>query len=65
MLLELDFFKSENEVMMDKLDSIKESSERVRKGIFAKHGELVKKYMDLSDRLEIIERNICRRGIDV
>lgn len=65
MLLELDFFKSENEVMMDKLDSIKESSDRVRKGIFAKHGELVKKYMDLSDRLEIIERNICRRGIDV
>lgn len=37
----------------------KQSSDKVRKALFARHGELAKMYLDLHARLEIIERNIC------
>jgi hypothetical protein len=36
------------------------SSDKVRKGLFARHGELAKMYMDIHSRLEVIERNICQ-----
>ena len=35
------------------------SADKVRKGLFARHGELAKMYLDLHQRLEVIERNIC------
>lgn len=36
------------------------SSEKVRKGLFARHGELAKMYLDINSRLEVIERHICK-----
>lgn len=40
--------------------STKSSLDKVRKGTYARINELVKQVEDLSIRLEIIERNICR-----
>lgn len=51
--------KSELDYIRDDMKSVKESSDKVRKGIFAKHSELVKKYLELNERMQIIERNIC------
>jgi|CXWK01.1.fsa_nt_gi hypothetical protein len=39
--------------------STKESSDKVRKALFARHGELAKLYLDLHHRFEIIEKNLC------
>lgn len=37
----------------------KESSDKVRKALFARHGELAKIAMDLHIRVEAIERGLC------
>lgn len=37
------------------------SLDKVRKGTYARINELTKQVEDLSTRLEIIERNICRK----
>lgn len=39
--------------------SVKESNDKVRKSMFARHGELARKYMELHERLQILEKNIC------
>lgn len=61
---QLDFFKTqeecEKEAMFEYIESIKISTDKVRKSLFAKNGELSKKIIDLELRLEIIERNICK-----
>lgn len=62
MSLQLDFL-SEVHLEYDykkELQLVKESNEKVRRGIFAKHADLSKKYSELSCRLEILERNICK-----
>lgn len=62
MVVQLDFFegtKSEMDYIRDDVRHVKESSEKVRKSLFARHGELSRKYAELHDRLQIIERNIC------
>ena len=46
--------------MKEEIKSLRESSEKVRKGIFAKHGALAKMYLEIHQRLEILERNICK-----
>lgn len=43
-----------------KVEGVCESTEKVRKSIYARHSELAKKYVELHQRLEIIEKNICR-----
>jgi hypothetical protein len=59
-MIQLDFFeKDENLILKDKVRQIKESQDKQRKALFAKNGELQKKYDDLLLRLEILERNIC------
>lgn len=60
-MLQLDFFQSEEEILNYEIRKIKESTDKVRKGIFARHNELAKMYLDLADRLSVIERNICKR----
>ena len=47
------------EVIDSKHDKTKQSLDRVRKGTYANIGELRKQVMDLSQRLEYIERAIC------
>lgn len=62
MAYQLDFFeeeKSEIDYLKDEFNELKKSSEKVRKSLFAKNGELAKKYMELHERLQILERNIC------
>jgi hypothetical protein len=63
-MLQLEFFEDKTEVEMlnDKIDAVQESSDKVRKSLFARHAELAKKYIELHIRMEIIERNICRGG---
>lgn len=65
MLVQLDFFKDEKEIEIDGLkQQVKEmdtSLHKVRKGLFAKHGDLAKLYLDLLNRLEILEKNICKK----
>jgi len=60
--LQLDFFdetSTDLEKLVRRFDEVEKSSSKVRRGIFAKHSDLAKKYMELNQRLEIIERNIC------
>ncbi len=60
---QLDFFKEPEESRMDALEKsfaiVKESCDKVRKGQFARIGELKKLIMDIDERLGIIEKNIC------
>lgn len=61
-MIQLDFFQSYDDLdfIRNELKCIKESSDKVRKGMFARHNELAKMMMSISERLEIIERNICK-----
>lgn len=60
-MIQLELFEQdEMTVLRHKFNSLKESSEKVRKGLYAKNGELQKKYDDLLLRMEILERHICQ-----
>lgn len=61
-MIQLDFFKDEKtdlEYIHEDILKTKKSCDNVRKSLFAKHSELQKKYDELNQRLEIIEKNIC------
>ena len=68
-MIQLDLFqvsdnpyeKEINEIREIALDT-KKSSDKVRKGLFARHGELAKMYMEIHLRLEVIEKNLCKKG---
>ncbi len=62
MLVQLDLFenKSEVEILEDRVRLLEKSMDKQRKSLFARNGELAKKYMELHDRMEVIERNICK-----
>ncbi len=61
-MLQLDLFeKEETEIIRGELQKVKESNDKVRKSLFAKHGELTKNYIDLHARLEILEKNLCKQ----
>jgi hypothetical protein len=64
MLIQLDFFheKTEIELFQEEISLLKKSQDKLRKALFARHGELAKNYLDLKERLEIIERNICHNS---
>jgi len=64
--LEFDFsefsdIRNENLIatIRDDVRGVKESSDKVRKSLFARHNELAKKYTDLNERMRVLERNIC------
>lgn len=64
MRLQLDFFedeKSEIDYLKEDIEDVRERNDKVRKSLFARHAELAKKYMELHERMQIIERNICRK----
>lgn len=50
---EIDFVKAD-------LKEAVELIHRVRKGQFAKLGELTKQYLEIRERLDMLEHNICR-----
>lgn len=59
-MIQLDFFDNEDtHLLREEIRKLRESNERVRKSLFAKHGELSRNYFELLSRLEILERNIC------
>ena len=62
--IQLDLFKTDQECDMDSLrrtvQEVKLSSDKVRKGTYARINEMSKECADLKGRLEIIERHICR-----
>jgi len=62
MQVQLDFFedKSEIDLLRDEIKELRLSNEKVRKSLFAKHGELSKKYIELHNRLQVLENNICK-----
>lgn len=67
-LVQLDFFGNDEEIKIkNKLSSLdksfqdtKDSSDRVRRGIFARCNEVQKLCKELESRLSIIESNICK-----
>jgi hypothetical protein len=60
-LIQLDFFPEDDLVILRReLIKVKESNEKVRRALFARHGELAKSYLDLLQRLTILEKNICK-----
>ena len=62
-MIQLDLFHEFNEVdiLREEIRQVKESSDKVRKGIFARHGQLFKLYMELSDKLE--KKNLTRESL--
>ena len=68
MPFQMDLFETPHESLMrqrlEKVEAMalksKESGDRVRKGTYASINELRKQVVDLSARLEFIERAICR-----
>lgn len=63
MSIQLDLFLQEKTVVdciQEDLKTVKTTTDKVRKSMFASHAELKKKYIDLNERMNIIERNICR-----
>ena len=61
MLIQLDLFE-DNEVILlrNEMQKVRESTDKVRKGLFARHNELSKLWVELDHRLNIIERCICK-----
>jgi hypothetical protein len=65
MMLQLDIFQemTETEILREEVRLLRDSNEKVRKSLYARHGELAKKYVDIHNRLQILEHNICRNLI--
>ncbi len=62
---QLEFFRDEDDMITQhKLMRMDESLHRVRKSLYAKHGQLYKSVEDIQRRLEILERFICRSDDD-
>lgn len=59
-LVQLDFWEeTEISILKAKVEKVEDSSNKVRKSLFAKNGELTKKINELEERLTLLERNIC------
>lgn len=60
-MIQLDFFADdETTALKEEVKRLKESNEKVRKSLFAKHGELAKNYLELLYRMELLEKYICK-----
>jgi len=57
MSMQLEFFKTEEEIEIEK---IKKTLDKVRKGTYANINEMKRGVEELKNRLEIIEKNICK-----
>lgn len=67
-MLQLDFLRSleecERDAIKDDIRKVKESTDKVRKGTYARINLLKQQYIDLAIRLEIIEKHICKNNKD-
>jgi hypothetical protein len=63
-MIQLDFFQEDEVVLLqNEVRRLKESQDKVRKKLFAAHGELAKNYINLLSRLEIIEKGLCNGDV--
>lgn len=62
---QLDLLKTSEQSLQDKiisdLDKVRKSADSVRKGTYARLNEQKREIQDLKNRLEILERFICRQ----
>jgi len=57
--IQLELFEiPENEKMMGEIRSLEKSVDNVRRGLFARHDELAKKYMELRDEVERLTESL-------
>lgn len=63
MATQLEFFDDNDKLVLlglkHEVKVVQESSDKVRKSLFARHGELAGKYLELHERMEILEKYIC------
>lgn len=63
-IYQLDFWQTEEESQIEsmnkRIDAIHESSNKVRKAMFGRHGNLEKRIIDLEEKYEILVKNICQ-----
>lgn len=62
-IIQYDLFEprpTEVEILKMEMKGVRESCDKVRKKLFAENGKLKKDLYEGLERLEIIERNICR-----
>lgn len=63
-MLQLEFFEAEDtERLRGEIEKLKESNDRMRKALFARHGQLAKNYLEIDSRLSIIEKHICAETV--
>lgn len=46
-------------ILKRELREVRGAADRLRRGLFSRHNELAKLYVELSHRVDIIERAIC------
>jgi len=58
MAIQLDLFRelSEVDILRKELEEVRSRNENVRKGIFARHNELAKLYIELSEKIEKLNK---------
>jgi len=57
-VIQFDFFEPcEVTVLKWELEKAKKSNEKTKKTLLAKYGELAKNYLDLLERIDLIEKN--------
>ncbi len=63
MLIQLELFDtlSETDILKEEVSLLKKSQDKLRKALFARHGELAKRYVEIHERMEILERYICKK----
>ena len=49
-------YESEIDYLKDDIHEVRQSNDKVRKSLFARHAELAKKYIELHERMQIIEQ---------
>ena len=65
-MIQLDFLQQDpDEILRNEVEKLRESNEKVRKSLYARHSALQKNYIELSQRLDILESFICKNDIKV
>ena len=61
MTLQLELLdKSEMDLLRERVEKVQKSSDNVRRGIYARHAELAKMYMEVKHELDTLKEAICR-----
>ena len=60
--IQLDMFESNDDVSMLKKENkmLRDSMDNLRRGLFARHNDLDKRWMATNQRLDFLERNLSK-----